>query len=50
VLLGVTFFFTLDALASEYAILDETAAYFGGRGRAVAVFGIRVWTAIRHRH
>jgi SAM-dependent methyltransferase len=31
-------------------ILDETAAYFDGRDRADAVFGIRVWTAIRHRH
>jgi SAM-dependent methyltransferase len=31
-------------------ILDETAAYFDGRDRADTVFGIRVWTAIRHRH
>jgi hypothetical protein len=31
-------------------ILDETAAYFDSRDRADAEFGIRVWTAIRHRH
>lgn len=31
-------------------IIDETVAYFDGRDRADAVLGIRVWTAIRHRH
>jgi SAM-dependent methyltransferase len=42
---GVT---SAEALRNQ--ILDETAAYFDGRDRAEAVFGIRVWTAIRHRH
>jgi ubiquinone/menaquinone biosynthesis C-methylase UbiE len=31
-------------------IIDETADYFDGRDRADAVFGVRVWTAIRRRH
>ena len=31
-------------------IIEETAAYFGGRDRADAMFGVRVWTAIRRRY
>ena len=31
-------------------IIDETAPYFDGRDRPGAMFGVRVWTAIRRRH
>jgi hypothetical protein len=31
-------------------IRDETAAFFGGHEHVEALFGIRVWTAIRHHH
>ena len=42
---GVT---SAEALRNQ--IIDETAPFFGGRDRAEALFGIRVWTAIRRRY
>ena len=37
----------ISAAALRNQILAETAAFFPGQGNADAVFGIRVWTAVR---
>lgn len=37
----------ISAGALRKQIIDETAAFFGGRDCADAVFGMRVWTAVR---
>jgi len=36
-----------SAEALRNQILGETAAFFGGHQQVEAVFGVRVWTAIR---
>jgi hypothetical protein len=36
-----------SAGAFRKQVIDETAAFFGGRDCADAVFGMRVWTAVR---